>query len=514
MKSSQSALEVARGSSYLIGRNIANMAISVGAFAIIARLISREEMGVVAVVVLISAAAQLVTGFGVGAAATKFVASFDKMKEREKMRQAGYSCLTVTALVTVIVVVVTYFSADTLASFMFGDGSRANLLRLLTLEIAAMSVNSPLASILIGLKRFKEISLVSVVTFVIRQGLVVGFLELGLGLPGLVLGYGLGDSLSSLVLFAYTWKYLGPPTLGSGFRNLLRFSAPLYLGDAAGFAWTWFDRALLIPLVTLSQLGAYNVAVTAFGLLSAMPGAISGTLFPYYSHFYPDTNAKPQTEDLENAIRRASRYVSFFTIPLSIGLAATALPATALLAGSSYADATYPLVILSVSLAAGSLVSALSQVFVVLGKTRTSAGVTIASVAISLLVGMGTVPYLGIMGASVARGVSLLATLGLSIIFLRRILRLRFDMKAYYSVWLASLPMALAVLIIQQFFYSKYLLPLYVVAGGLVFFLALRPLHAIDQEDLTLLSDFFGPRLAFLVEWMRRLLNVETNITR
>ncbi len=115
MKSSQSALEVARGSTYLIGRSIATTAISVGAFAIIARLISREEMGVVAVLVLISATAQLVTGLGVGAAATKFVASFDSMKEHEKMRQAGYSCLTLTILATVVVVFVTYLSAEVLS---------------------------------------------------------------------------------------------------------------------------------------------------------------------------------------------------------------------------------------------------------------------------------------------------------------------------------------------------------------------------------------------------------------
>jgi O-antigen/teichoic acid export membrane protein len=508
LKSSEAALGVARGSSYLIGRTIVVTAVSIGAFAIIARLISREEMGVVAVMLLVVAAAQLVTGLGVGAAATKFVASFDRMKEREKMRQAGYSCLAVTALATAVVVAVTYLWADPLSLFLFGSTSRAILLRLLSLEIIATSLYNPLSSILVGLKRFKEFSLVSVITFAVRQALVVGFLELGLGLPGLVVGYGIGDSLTALAMFAYIWRFIGPPTVGSGFKDLLKFSAPLYLGDFAWYAWTWFDRALLVPLVTLSQLGAYNVSITAFGVLNSMPGAISGTLFPYYSHLYPNVNAGSQTKDLENAITRASRYVSFLTIPLSIGMAVTALPAATLLAGSEYADSAFPLAVLSISLAAGCLVAALSSVFVVLGRTGTSAGVTIASVVVSLLFGFAAIPYLGIVGASLARGVSLIVTLGLSILLLRRLVRLRFDTSAYRSAWLASLPMAAVVLIVEGLLYSKYLLPLYVVVGGIVFFLAARLLHIVKQEDLQLFSDFLGPRLAPIVKWARILLDV------
>jgi hypothetical protein len=72
----------------------------------------------------------------------------------------------------------------------------------------------------------------------------------------------------------------------------------------------------------------------------------------------------------------------------------------------------------------------------------------------------------------------------------------------------------LAVLIVEEFFYSNYLLLAYVVIGGLVFFLALRPLHAIDREDLTLLGDFLGPRLAFFGEWARKVLDTKASIRR
>jgi O-antigen/teichoic acid export membrane protein len=485
--------------------------VSIVAFAVIARIVTREEMGELAILLLVVAGTTLLAGLGVSSSATKLVASFSAIGDHEKRSRAGYACLSVTALATIIIVIATYLSSMNLALILFGDGSKAMLLRLLTLEIAVVSIKSPLTGILVGLERFKELSLTSMITFTARQLLVVLFLTLGWGVPGMVIGWGIGDALCSLGLMAFTIRFLGCPRLGSEFLSLLKFSFPLLLGDAATYAWTWFDRALLIPMVTLSQLGAYNVAVTAFGILGSMPSAISGTLFPYYARFYPNDNASTSTEDLENAISKASRYISFFTIPLALGLAATALPAATLLAGSSYTDAAYPLAILSISLAAGCLVRALSQIFVVMGKTGTSAFVTTGSVLISVLLGIVIVPHMGIVGASLARGLSIVMAFALSIPLLKKMLRISFDKRAYRSAWTASLFMTVTVVIFQSIFYSKYLLPLYILLGALVFVLGLKMLHAVNQEDLQLLSDFSGPKLRFIVKALGKLINAETS---
>ena len=510
MKPTRPAIDVARGASYLIIMNIAITAISLAAFAIIARLISREEMGGLAVLTLVSSGAQLLAGLGLGSTAIKFVSSSQATGDYEKMRQAGYECLTITGLGLMVLIVAIYSSADVLASSLLGSTSRATLLRLLTLEIGANGIGASLVSILYGLRKFKVISLSNMASFAVRQSLVVMFLELGWGLPGIVIGWGIGDSLNSLVLGGFTRKFLGPPKFGFGFVRLLKFSAPLFLGGAANYAWTWFDRALLLPFVSLAQLGSYNVAVTAFGALHSMPSSISGTLFPFYSHLYSDGSSDSQTAGLENAVRTASRYVSFLIIPVSVGLAVTALPAATLFAGNNYADAASPLAILSVSFAVACLGTALSQIFVVLGKTITSAIVTILSVLIPFFLGILLISNFGVLGAAMARGISLIVALVLSVLILRRILKVRFDLGAYRSAWLASLAMGVAVLALQFFFYSKYLLPVYIAVGSAVFVLSLRLLHALDREDIELISDFLKPypRLGFVTRWFEKLLGV------
>jgi O-antigen/teichoic acid export membrane protein len=509
LKPTRPAVAVARDASYLIANNFATIVISIVAFAFIARLISQEEMGGLAVLMLITAGAQLLSSPGLGSTATKFVSSFEATGEYDKMRSAGYECIVINVAATSIIAGSVYFSADVLASSLLGSLSRAGLIRLLLVEICALGIRNPLSNILTGLRKFREISITNVVAFALRQGLVVGFLELGWGLFGVVAGWGIGDSLNSFILAFYARKFLGPPKIGFGFRKLLKFSAPLFLGDAASYAWSWFDRALLIPLVSLAQLGSYNVAVTAYGILTSTPSSISGTLFPYYSQIHPNGREKSQTIDLGNAVETASRYVSLLAIPLSVGLAVVSLPAATLLAGNNYADAAFPLAILSISMALACQVYALSAIFVVVGKTVTSATITIASVSVPTLVGMLVIPYLGIPGASVARGLSLAISLILSILVLRRFLKVRFDMQAYGHAWVASLIMAAAVLVAQQLFYSKYLLPVYVAMGAVVFVAVLRVLRAVKPKDFELISDFLGPRMGFITRILRKILGVK-----
>ena len=502
---------MARGASYLLLQTISTSAISLLAFAVIARSITRQDMGGLAVLQLVATAASLFASLGVGSTATRFVASFESKGEFENMRKAGYECVIINATMTVAVTLVTVLAANWLALLLFGSALNGNLFRLLGWEIAAVSIYTSFTNVLVGLKRFKELSLASIASFAVRQTSVVAMLVLGLGLPGILIGWGIGDSLNALLLGGFTKKFLGPFGIGFGFRKLLKFSAPLFFGQAASYAWTWFDRALLLPLVTLSQLGAYNVSVTAYGILSSVPTALSSALFPYYSHFYGDGKSASGTQNLEDAVEKASRYVSFITIPLAVGLGVTALPAATLLAGGNYVDAAYPLAVLSIFLAIACLTSALGQIFVVLGKTVTSAVITVASVLLPILMGFLMISHFGIIGASVARGVSLIISLALSVLILKMAVKVRFDLTAYRDAWLASLVMAGVVLGFEAAFYHIYLLPLYILTGAISFTFSLRFLHAIKAEDLELISHFLSPRLRFVTRWLGSLLDVKPN---
>ena len=497
---------MARGAAYVLLNSALVSVISIVAFAVIARLISRTEMGELAVLTLIGAAAQVFAGLGVSATATNYVASFEASGEYEKMRAVGYECLILNGLGTLALVLIVFASADPLAASLLGASSKANLVRLLIFTMGAVSINYSLSAILYGLKRFKQVSLVTAATFALRQSSVVALLLLGWGLPGVLIGWGIGDGIASIILVSYLRRTLGPVRIGFGFRRLLQFSTPLFLADVAGFAWTWFDRALLIPMVSLGELGAYNVAVTAYGVLNSVPQAFSGTLFPFFSNIQSGANAD---RELGKALETASRYVAFLTIPLALGLAVTARPAATLLAGASYLDAAFPLAIMAVSLAIACQVRSLSAIFVVLGKNVTSALITIGSTIIPILLGIVIIPFLGVVGASICRGISLALSLTFSTFILRRSIRFRFDMGAYRYAWVAGLVMGTAVLALEFVVYRSSLLPVYVGAGAIVFFLVIRLFHVVNYTDMSLVSGFLGPRFQFISSTLQKVLGVE-----
>jgi O-antigen/teichoic acid export membrane protein len=482
--------------------------ISLAAFAVIARAVTKEDMGILAILTLVAGGSQVLSGLGVGSTATQFVASLRGEGESDNASMAGYGCLVINASMTAVIASTAFFSAGSLALFLLGSASRASFFRLLTWEIAALGVNYSLGSLLLGLKHFKYYSFASMIAFAVRQSAVVALLIAGMGLRGILIGWGLGDSFLSLLLATHVRKTLGPFRLGFPFRRLFRFSFPLFFGEMATFTYGYFDRVLLIPLVSLAQLGAYNVAVTAYGILNSVPSSISSTLFPFYSHFYARGSKATSARDLKNAVKTASRYVSFLTVPLAVGLAVTAFPTATLLAGRNYGDAAYPLAVLSVFLAVACVARALGQIFVVLERTVTSAAVTITSIILPVFVGVMLIPDFGIIGASVARGLSLLIALGISLIILNRMLKLSLDIRAYGHAWVASIMMAAVTLTFERAIYSKYLLPAYVLTGAVTFLVSLRLLRALGTSDIELLSNFLPPRLRFFAVWLAKGLGV------
>ena len=179
------------------------------------------------------------------------------------------------------------------------------------------------------------------------------------------------------------------------------------------------------------------------------------------------------------------------------------LPAATLLAGPTYQDAALPLAIMSISLALACQVRALSAIFVVMKKNVTSALVTIGSVMCPVLLGIVIIRFLGVVGASILRGVSLILLLVFSVAVLRRILRFRFDMDAYVRSWIASVLMGVTW-VVEFLYYSPRLLPIYVIVGGVTFAILLKLFKAVTHEDLNLTYDYAGLIFKPLVELLEK----------
>jgi O-antigen/teichoic acid export membrane protein len=434
----------------------------------------------------------------------KFVAENMSRGEKGVAAAAFYQAIKLTLCLAGLLGLAVFLGATTLAAHLLGEASYAVLFQVLALDIVVYAGALPvLGGMMLGLQKFKEIATIGIfVSSVLRQVLIIVLIVLLSNFVGIVIAWVISDIAAASVYLACALQTLGRPRFDFRLDKLLRFSLPLTISSIADFAQSWFDRSLLVIFVPLTALGVYNTTIVAFGVLLAVSYAIGNALFPAYSAM----QTPGQSQTLGNALRMASRYVSLAVVPLALGLLATARPALTLLVGEAYVEGSGPLMILSGIFAFTVFGSALGPMLLALAETRLVSAITIVAVVVSLAAAFLLLPIWGIVGASVARGFSMIIGTVLTIIVLRRKIGLRLDLEAITKSLIAGVTMASAVIVLQIPIYNKLLLPVYVFVGLVVYLVALRLLRAVRPEDIELIRGYLGNRLVLVTNLMSRIL--------
>jgi O-antigen/teichoic acid export membrane protein len=493
------AVHVARGAFFLFIQSLVTGIVGAVGFGIIARLMTRTEMGVYVTLNLVFALVQIGASFALPNAAVKFIAELRGQNDRKGAAGVAFQILRFTLVASIISGSLAFFFSTQICYLLTKTTGYVEVFKILALDLVFAGVLPSLNGIMVGLQKMRELAGLNIVAYTISKVLSIAFLLANLGLWGVVLGSLIGDLSGFLLFSGYMLKSFGMPSFSFSLRRILGFSWPIYLSSWVGFGYNWFDRALLLAYVPLADVGVYNVAVTAFGVMASIPSAISTALFPRYS----ELQGRDGMYSMEKAVRTASRYVSYVVVPLAVGLAAAASPAISLFAGRAYEMGALPLAILSLFGAATCVGAALSDIFSIAERTKVSALLTFIGVSISVFLGFLLVPSTGALGAAILRGVAMVLGLALMLAVLKRmrLFAVGFDFEALWKSWVASSVMAVAVLGFQFILYNKYLLPLYILAGGVVYLVLLRFLKAVRAYDVHLVSAFVGGRWAPLIEW-------------
>jgi O-antigen/teichoic acid export membrane protein len=460
-------------------------------------------MGIWAILTLIMATCStFVTWFST--AVTKFVAENVSKNSKLTAAAAFYQALRANIITYLPVIIGMYLGATFLASHLLGNASYAPLFRLLAFDVfLSAGMLQVVIAALLGLRMFRETAIVGlVVGGLLRQLLIILLIIVMKNFVGLVIGWLVSDVVWVGILLVIVIRALGAPRFDFPLVKLLRYYFPIELANIVIFAQTWFDRAILVVYVSLAILGIYNAAVVAFGVLSAVAAATSNMLFPAYSSIQEKTEGR---ESMRGAVRLATRYVTFTLTPLGFGLLATAKPAITLLVGEAYVGGYLPLVIFSGAFAVTAFTTALGPVFLALEETKTSASIACVTTVTSLAAAYMLLPKWGIEGAAAARALAIILGAILAFLVLKRKIGLQLDFNMIAKTILSGATMAAALFVVQLARYSKFLLPLYVMVGGIVYIMMLRLLKTVDSSDLKLLNDFFGRRLSLfarILSWM------------
>jgi O-antigen/teichoic acid export membrane protein len=494
--SSAERIHYSRGASYLIIQSLSVNAITVIAFAVLARLITVQEMGIWAVLqLLVAVCSTFVTWFP--AAVTKFVDENASGGLMSKASAAFYQALRANIVLYIPVVAGFYLESTFLASHLLGDASYATLFRVLAFDVCLSAGIIPVATAaLLGLRMFRQVALVSlVVGGFFRQLLIISLILIIRNFVGLVIGWLVSDAISAAVLLVMVTRSLGAPRFDFPLSKLFRFYLPMEFGQIMIFGQTWFDRALLVAFVPLATLGIYSAAVTAYGVVSSVSDSMTKMLLPALSSVQGKTVG---VRALRDAARLATRYAVLTVIPIDLLLLATAKPALSLFVGGSYVSGSLPLIIFCAADALTAFATVMTPTLQALEDTM-AISVTIAfSVPIGLVIAYVLLPGWGIVGAAVGRASIIFLIAILQFLVTKRKISLRLDFRLVEKTLLAGTVMAAIVAAMQLVYYSKFLLPLYALVGAVVYFFMLRLLKIAEPADLDLLRDFIGKKFAIV----------------
>jgi O-antigen/teichoic acid export membrane protein len=491
---SDSAVAVSRGASYLTLQTVVTSVAQVLSFAILARIITPSEVGILAILSLITALCQAINGAAFQQASIKYLGEFTGTRQ-ELASGVFYQTLQVSFAISVPIAAFIFLGSGLLAQDLVGTVGQAGLFRVVAVDVLAYSGVLPVAiGAVLGMKRFKAAATIGAAGAILRQCLIILLILFLKDFVGLVYAWVFSDFAMLAAYGLYVVRVLGMPKKLFPLRELLSFSWPLSIGNVVNFAYSWFDRAVLIVFVPLASLGVYNAALTAFGALVSISSAFTNTLLPVYS----DIRGRGGFEGCRRATRLASRYASLVVAPLAFGLLATAKPALTLFVGKAYVGGAEPLAIFSLVYALTAFGLGLSPMLTALSETRAVMWITVLSVVLALGSAYVLLPIFGIIGASIARGVAMVASLGVTVVVLRRKRAMGIDVDMAWKSLVASGVMAGVLLAVQMVVYSILLLPLYVVLGAVVYLILLRVLKAVRKHDIELIERYLGSRLGFL----------------
>ncbi len=484
-------------------------------------------MGAYALLSFVLSFAQIFGALSLQSAAVKYIAQYLAEGKAEKAKAVAVRVLQVGALASVIAFLALFVPAERMSILLFGVQDQAFLIRLVAVCTIFMIFYVLSVGILQGLQRMRDVAFIGLSYSLIHTGVGVFLLFLGWRLLAVVAGWLAGWTITSIAALILVAKHLGVTGKPHSLRPLMSFSLPLYFSACVGFMVAWIDQLLLVSYMSLlygttqgqTILGIYYVAIRASVVPTLFSNALVVALFPSLSELY----AQQGLNSLRDAFRVASRYSILVGFPLIIGLATLAYPVIILFGGWQYIDATIPLIIISISALIATLGLAMNPILLTLERTVVASALSLVSVALSLFLAyLMVVPLnLGMNGAAWARTLTSILSFVLTFYLVSRHVPLSFDKKALWKASVASVVLVAAIVGLDvirmllspssyQFLVIRlHLLPIYVIAGGVAYFIALIMLKTITKRDLEIIEEYLPGRLRWIAKWLNRFVKTD-----
>lgn len=477
---------------FLGGANGVASLLALGAFALLARRFTPEELGHYNMVMIVVGAITLGTTW-LMTAGTRY--GREEYLQTHHIRKTFWGeSLMVAGCLAFFFLAIVFFGHE-IGDYLGLNGRTPRLMCLLSVAAALLPFWQNMFRATNNMKMFSMLPM-------LRNSIFLGALLIVVTTSGQLnvmkaLELWMISSLApGLLSFLLMKKHLyWPPHMeGAWTKSMIHYSWPLVLGAGTLYWSNSIDFVIVKAHLTAADLGYYAAAAACYRVLLVVPDLLSNTLLPVVVGFRMDKKA------------HLSEYYLKHTLPQLVALSSLGVIVTLVLApaiilalyGNSYLESLPAMSLLIGASAFAALRKYLMPVIGAYDMTRAASVTGLAAAACITLLNLWLVPLLGIKGAAWAMlGTNWLES-GCLLLFLSK--KFTFRVRARWLVLYIGMPLAAMILSNHGTAWRL------VFCGALTVFVVLfvKKIRLFRERDLQILEHLHAPKVVKV--WGRKIL--------
>jgi O-antigen/teichoic acid export membrane protein len=376
---------------------------------IVSRRFGAAGLGVYSLAVTTLAMAALLSGFGFGMSALRFVPQYLAERRLDRFRRVYRMMWALTVPVSIGLAAVLIAGAEPLASRVFNSPDLAPGLRIAGVLLPFLTAQKINIEVIRG---FKSIPLSEYLRSLNGPLLAIIVLALWLasggGASGAMVGYGVGVASGAAGSWWAVRRRLSStppaPEAPMSSRELIRLASPMMLGEFMRVYLGRIDTLMVGALAGAAAVGQYDVAFKLSCVTGFFLTAINTIIAPKFSELF----WAGRLDELKRVVLQSSRLMFWLSVPVLVLL--VAVPRFWLgLFGVEFQAGAVALILLAVGQFVNTAAGSVGCFLTMTGRQDVFRNLTLGAVALNVALNALLVPRWGFTGAAASTMVTLAA---------------------------------------------------------------------------------------------------------
>lgn len=490
---------IGKGIKYIFILNFFQIMATLIFYYITTSILSENEIGITAILTFIYTTLSTLSPLAIPTAGAKYVAELIGKGEIQKASATAKTVVKLVFMSSTAIIIIIYTMVILIIDNTESYTEIIIPFSLICLGAFLASLKFSYLGLVQGLQLYDRYVLINTSTTIVSH--LAGILLISqFRLIGFSTGILIGEINGLALALIFYHGQLPKATQLYDYRTLLRFSIPIFIMQIATVFSDWMDRILaFIVSLNLSLLGILELTVRSASSLLIIGGFVEAIMLPIFSKTYGQAEEK----DITLFLKKSARYLGFIYFPAAFGLAAISRTVMVLLYGEIYSEGSIPLAMLSISSTFTAFSGLVGTVLKAIDKTKIFIKIAVISLLIDATLVITLTPFLGILGATIARSSTSFLVLVLLFFELKQSIKVEVDIDGLWKGLIGSTILAALMVFFDRFYLNTTLISLLyeVIFGVIAYPFILIILKALRNEDFYVFRQII-PKLSKLIDFI------------